>query len=102
MIRVNRHLARLLVVAALLLPLTTAGALEQFRQAGTITSLTHDKFVVKGVVYRVAPSAKLQSDDASRKRLSDFKKGDKIYFEGKVINGINYVDLVVYEPPTPS
>ena len=100
--RVNIHFARLLVVAALLLPMTNASALEKFQEFGAISSLSYDKFTVKGIEYRIAPTAKLDSNDANRQKLSDFKRGDKIYFKGQVINGIRYIELVIYETPVPS
>jgi len=98
----SRYLVRLLIAAALLLPLANAQAMEKFRQAGTITSLAYDRFTVRGVEYRISPGAKLRSDDASRKKFSDFKRGDRIYFEGNVMGGIFYVELIVYETPVPS
>lgn len=93
---------RLLIAVSLLLPLTNAQAVEKFREAGIIASLSYDSFTVRGVVYRIAPTAKLRSEDASRKKLSDFKPGDRIYFEGQRIGGVFYVELVVYEIPMPS
>jgi hypothetical protein len=77
---------RLLIAISLLLPLANAQAVEKFREAGIIASLSYDNFTVKGVVYRIAPTAKLRSEDASR----------------KIIGGVFYVELVVYEIPTPS
>jgi len=100
--RVTVYFARLLVVTALLLPMSNAIALETFQKFGPISSVSHDKFTVRGVEYRIAPRATLDSNDASRKQLSDFKKGDKIYFEGEIINGIRYVKLVTYESPIAS
>ena len=93
---------RLLIAISLLLPLANAQAVEKFREAGIIASLSYDSFTVRGVVDRIAPTAKLRSEDASRKKLSDFKPGDRIYFEGQIIGGVFYVELVVYEIPTPS
>jgi hypothetical protein len=93
---------RLLIFISLLLPLANAQAVEKFREAGIISALTYDSFTVRGVVYRIAPTAKLKSEDASRKRLSDFKPGDRIYFEGQRIGSVFYVEFVVYEIPTPS
>ena len=98
----SSFLVRLLIAAALMLPLANAQAMEKFRQAGMISSLGYDKFTVRGVEYRVAPGAKLKSEDASRKKFSDFKRGDRIYFEGKLIGGVYYVELVVYQTPEPS
>ncbi len=102
MIFITRFLVRLLITAALLLPLANAQALDKFSQAGMISSLAYDKFTVLGVEYRISPGAQLKSNDASRKKLSDFKPGDRIYFEGTVMDGIYRVELVVYKTPVPS
>ena len=93
---------RLLIVTALLLPWSPAGAVDDFRQFGIIKSLTSNSFTIRDTEYRIAPGATLQSNDPGRKRLSDFRKGDKIYFEGKLINGVNYVDKIYYATPIPS
>lgn len=95
-------LIQFLLVTSLLLPWTTTGAIETFEQAGTISNVGYDKFTVNRKVYRIAPGAKLNSSDSSRTKFSDFKKGDEIYFKGKVLNGVNYVDIIVYVTPVPS
>lgn len=95
-------LTRLLVVTALMLPWATTGALETFEKAGYIGSIGYDKFTIRDQVYRISPSAKLKSNDAKRRKFSDFKKGDEIYFKGKILNGVYYVDIIFYETPTPS
>lgn len=100
--QVNVLLVRLLIAASLLLPLANAQAVEKFRQAGIISSLSYDKFTVRGIEYRMTPAAKLKSNDARRKKMSDFKPGDRIYFEGTLIDGVYHVELVVYETPIPS
>ena len=95
-------LTQLLVISSLMLPWATTAALETFDQAGVITSLGYDKFTVGGRDFRFAPGALLQSDDSNRKKFSDFKLGDQIYFKGKVLNGVNYVDIIYYRTPVPS
>ena len=52
--------------------------------------------------YRIAPGARLKSFDASRRRLSDFKKGDVIIFTGKAISDVYYVDVITYYAPKPT
>lgn len=94
-------LAQLLIVASLLLPWSPAGAVENFKQFGIIKSVGQTSFTVRKQVYRIAPGAKLRSDDPARQRLSDFSKGDKVYFEGKIVGDDYLVDLVVYEIPIP-
>lgn len=95
-------LTQLLVITALMLPWATTEALETFEKAGFITSIGYDKFSIRDQQYRISPSAKLKSNDASRRKFSDFKKGDEIYFKGKILNGVYYVDIIIYTKPTPS
>ena len=95
-------LTQLLIVSSLMLPWTSAGALETFERAGIITDRGYEQFEVHGQSYRVAPGAKLRSNDVARKKFSDFKAGDQIWFQGKVLNGVNYVDIISYETPEPS
>ena len=95
-------LTQLLVITALMLPWATTEALETFEKAGYIAKIGYDKFTLRGQDYRISPSAKLMSNDAGRKKFSDFKKGDAIYFKGKILNGVHYVDIIYYETPTDS
>lgn len=95
-------LTQLLVITALMLPWATTEALETFEKAGYIASIGYDKFTIRDQVYRISPAAKLKSNDVKRKKFSDFKKGDAIYFKGKILNGVYYVDIIFYETPTPS
>ena len=95
-------LTQLLVITALMLPWLPTEALETFEKAGFITSVGYDKFTSRDQQYRISPSAKLKSNDASRKKFSDFKKGDEIYCTGKILNGVYYVDLIVYTKPISS
>jgi hypothetical protein len=95
-------LTRLLVISALTLPWATAEALESYDQAGVISDIRYELFTVKNKKYRIAPNAILQSSDPSRKKWSDFKKGDVIYFKGRVLNGVNYVDKIWFESPDES
>ena len=116
-------LAQLLLVSSLMLPWATTVALdisnqsgliikpgyedttttvETFDQAGVITKLGYDKFTVAGRDFRFAPGALLDSNDSKRSKFSDFKLGDEIYFKGKILDGVNYVDIIYYETPEPS
>jgi len=95
-------LTQLLVITALMLPWVTAEALETFEKAGFITSIGYDKFTIRNQEYRISPSAKLKSNDASRKKFADFKKGDEIYCKGKILNGVYYVEFIIYTKPVPS
>ncbi len=95
-------LTQLLVITSLMLPWATTAALETFDQAGVITKLGYDKFTVAGRDFRFAPGALLDSNDSKRSKFSDFKLGDEIYFKGKILDGVNYVDIIYYETPEPS
>jgi len=116
-------LTQLLVIASLVLPWTTTVALDTsgkriltvkpgsnkstltvktFARAGVITKLGYEKFTVDGKDYRFAPGASLNSNDSKRNRFSDFKLGDEIFFKGKVLNDVNYVDIINYKTPEPS
>ena len=95
-------LAQLLIVASLLLPWTIAGAVEDFQQVGIIKSVSYDKITIRDQEYRIAPKAKLFSNDAGRRQLSDFKKGDRIYLEGKMVGGVYYIEKIIYETPIDS
>ena len=93
-------LTRLLVIASLMLPWAAAEALETFSDAGAITEYKYDRFVLDGSVYRVSPDAEFPS--ASRRNYKAFKVGDEVYIEGKILNGIRYVDRMQYFPAEPS
>ena len=116
-------LTQLLVISSLVLPWTTTVAqgtfgqsivtvkpgsnkstltVKTFDQAGVITKLGYDKFTVNGKDFRFAPGASLNSNDSKRNRFSDFKLGDEIYFKGKVLNDVNYVDIIYYKTPEAS
>jgi hypothetical protein len=116
-------LTQLLVITSLMLPWATTAALDisnqgslvikpgnvdstatvkTFDQSGVITKLGYDKFTVAGKDFRFSPGAKLQSNDSNRSRFSDFKLGDEIYFKGKILDGVNYVDIIYYQTPESS
>jgi hypothetical protein len=116
----NTVLTRLLVISLLILPWTTTVALETigqtsvtvkpgsnkstatvktFEQAGVITKLGYGKFTVNGKDFRFAPRALLNSNDRRRSKLSDFKPGDEIFFKGKILNDVHYVDIIYYQNP---
>ena len=116
--QLNKCLTQLLLIISLMLPWATTVAqetitvrpgsnkstatVETFDQAGVITKLGYDKFTVNGRGFRFSPGASLNSNDNSRKKFSDFKLGDRIYFKGKILNDVNYVDIIYYETPEPS
>ena len=95
-------LFRILLIGSLTFSWTSANAAEVFEQAGPIGAINYAGFSVEQQEYRFAPGARLKSFDASRRRLSDFKRGDVIIFTGKVISGVYYVDMITYYAPKPT
>ena len=102
MMRVKKSLLGLFLVACLAFSTRPVFAVENFEQAGPIGSIGQGRFTVESQEYRIAPGAKLRSFDPNRRRLSDFRNGDVIIFMGKVVNGVYFVDLIVYHAPLPS
>jgi hypothetical protein len=92
----------ILLFASLTFSWTSASAAEAFEQAGPISAINYAGFTVEQQEYRIAPGARLKSFDASRRRFSDFKKGDVIIFTGKVISDVYYVDVITYYAPKPT
>ena len=95
-------LGQLMLITLLALPWTTTQALDTFEQAGYIDSIGSSTLTVKDQKYRLDPSLELVSNDARKQKFSDLKKGDPIYFKGKILSGIYYVDIIYYETPVPS
>ena len=93
---------RLLLVTVLSLSWSLAGAVENFEQGGPISKISSGRFVVENQEYRIAPGARLKSFDNRRRRMSDFKIGDVIIFQGKIISGVYYVDKIIYYAPLPT
>lgn len=95
-------LTQLLLVTSLLLPWAAAEAVKGFEASGNIKEMGYNTFVIRGQKYRLASDARLDSNDSSRRGFRDFKKGDFIYFKGKILNGVYYVDIIYYETPEAS
>ncbi len=95
-------LTQLLLVTTLMLPWATTEALETFEKAGHISSVGYDKFTLRNQKYRISPTVQFGSNDVNRKKFSDLKKGDAIYFKGKILDGVHYVDIIIYETPDQS
>ena len=91
-----------LIILALMLPWATAEALETFEKAGMISSMGYDQITLDKKTYRIAPGAKLQSEDTSRSKISDLKKGDRIFMKGTILNNVYYVDMIIYFVPVAS
>jgi hypothetical protein len=95
-------LGQLLLITLMALPWTTTQALDTFEQAGYIDSIGSSTLTVKNQKYRLDPSLELVSNDIGKQKYSDLKKGDPIYFKGKILSGVHYVDVIYYETPNPS
>ena len=96
------QLASIALAAALLLPWTVTEAVDSFKKYGISSSVSSSGFTIRSQQYRIAPGAKLRSDDPARNRLSDFRQGDKIYFEGKIVGDDHLVEFIRYRIPDPS
>ena len=97
-----RSIALSLAIMASLLPWSNAQALETFEKAGVIAEVGYDMMTVFGQNYRIQPSTKVVSVEPRRDKFSDFKRGDHVWFTGFVLNGVFYVDKIVYQVPEPS
>ena len=102
MTKVKHWLAGFLLALSLGFACSPAHAVEDFSQAGPIGAIGHARFTVENQEYRIAPGAKLKSYDPGRRRLSDFREGDIILFEGKLVNGVYFVYKIVYYAPRPT
>lgn len=95
-------LTQLLVITSLMLPWATTEALETFKKSGVISDLGYETFSMSGKNYRISSKAKLKSTDLSRQKFADFKKGDEILVGGTILDGVRYVDIIIYVSPDPS
>jgi len=100
--QIQRCVAFYLVIMASLLLWTTAQALETFEKAGIISAVGKNMLKVTGQEYRIYSSTRLVSADRNRRKFSDFKRGDHVWFEGTVLDGKRYVLGIIYETPDPS
>ena len=95
----NSRINQLLLIASLMLPWTTTGALEKFEVEGTISAISIDKFTVQSKQYRINPNLRLASYNDSKKSFTDFKKGELVYFGGEILDGVYMVDFLVLVKP---
>ena len=98
----KRGVVLFLVITAAVLPWTAAEALETFAKAGRIVDINSGQLTISGQVYRLRSSSTLVSADPSRKKAADLKSGDRIYIKGFLLNGLYYIDQLVYLTPEPS
>ncbi len=100
--RLNTMLAKALILLSLLLPWGASEALETYERAGVISKISYSSFNIRGQEYRLSPSVKIQFPGKVKARLSDLKNGDQIWFKGMILNGVYYVETIIYSLPTPS
>ena len=100
--QLKRGIAFSMIIMASLLPWSSVQAMEIFEKAGVIAEVGYDMMTVFGQNYRIVPSTKLVSSDPGRKKFTDFKRGDQVWFKGFVLDGVFYVDTIVYQVPEPS
>jgi len=96
-------LTQLLLITSLLLPWAATEAAEPFVKAGFITKVNAATINLYhyDIDFRIGSDAKIEIPNVSNPRMSDFKKGDQVYMEGKILNGVYYVDWILYLPETP-
>ena len=100
--QLKRGIALYLVILATVLPWSTAQALETFEKAGHVADLRSDQLTISGQVYRLRSSTMMVSADTSRSNVSDLRSNDRVFIKGIVLDGIYYIDRLVYEIPGPS
>ncbi|MCP4331996.1 MAG: hypothetical protein GY785_05030 [Gammaproteobacteria bacterium] len=100
--QLKRGIAIYLVILASVLPWATAQALEEFEKAGAIVKIGSSELTISGQVYRLRSSTEVVSAAAGRRKVSDFKSGDRVYIKGIVLNGTRYISRLVYIIPSPS
>jgi len=100
--QLKRGIALYLVILATILPWTSAEALETFEKAGRVVEVSSVEITISGQAYRLRSSTRMVSADPGRRKVSDIKPGDRVFIKGIVLNGIYYVDKLVYEIPEAS
>ena len=98
----NTILTHALILFSLLLPWTASEALENYEAAGVISKISYSSFNIKGQEYRLTPTAVIQIPGKDKAKLNDLKNGDQIWFKGIKLDGVYYVETIVYSPPVPS
>ena len=100
--QLKRGIVLFLVITAAVLPWTAAEALETFEKAGRIVDVNSSQLKISGQVYRLRSSSTMISADPSRRSAADLRPGDRIYIKGILLNGLYYIDKLVYLVPEPS
>lgn len=103
MISLKTTLTRLLVVVALVLPMTAANAADEFHKSGLITRVNAAtvNIYLYDINFRIRSSTKIEIPNVKDPDMGDFKKGDNVYLKGEVSNGVYSVDLIQFIPQQP-
>ena len=92
----------LIAIIIFVSPWSNTYAAEKYQKAGVIYSVGYDEFTIRTEKFRFAPGAVIQSNDPRRSKFSDFKRGDFVIFEGILLNGVKYVNLIQYQELKPN
>ena len=100
---IKTGLTNFLLVAFLMLPWATTEALETFKKAGIISKVDSSTVNVyqQDINYRIRSDTEIKIPNIAKPSMRHFKAGDEVYLRGKVLNGVYYVDLIVYLPKIP-
>ncbi len=109
MISLKTNLTRFLVVIALALPMTAANAAnaanaaEEFHKSGLITKVNAStvNIYLYDIDFRIRSFTKIEIPNVKDPDMSDFKKGDNVYLQGKISGGVYYVDRILFIPQQP-
>ena len=101
---VKTRLAKLLVIMVTMLPLAGVSAAEEFMKSALITRIdagTVKLYLYDDIKFRFKTSTTIKNPNVKNPGLSDFKRGDNVYLQGEILNGVYYVDLIQYLPRQP-
>ena len=93
--QLKQGLRMLTITIALLLPWSTAQALESFTVFGVITDTGSGKLTVSGEVYRIHPAVRFTS--FNRQKVSELRRGDIIFMSGKILLSTRLVDYIRHD-----
>lgn len=102
--QIKTRLSRMLIVLAVAFSWANAQALETFQQAGVISSVNSTTVNIyhQKTNFRIRPDTEIQISNLVKPGTSDLKQGQKVFLSGKILNGVYYLDLIVYLPSIPS
>ncbi len=92
----KQSLRMLAFAIALMLPLSSAQALERFTHSGKIIETRINTVTVGERIYRMQPNARFVSKDPNRRQFTDLEVGDHVSVLGDIVGGDYYVDFLQY------